>query len=158
MRTGPVRHLRERRLREGRLRPRAGLGQPAGLVRRVRGQQHHVQDGVRQAQHLPARVLGSVARTGRLVQPGRVATQAQRARQGRQLPGAGGHRHWRVRAQRRLHVDHVPQGRRVRRHGHRVHWRGRAGRTHQLVQAAQQRRHRRGATRASVITIINIIN
>lgn len=145
VRPGQVRHMRERYVREGGLRPRSGLGQPAGPVRRVRRQQFQLPTGGRHAQQqLAERLLEGVAHPGRVVQPGHPATRPQRVQQGRQLPGAGGQRHRRVRAQRQLRAEHVQQGHRVRRHDHRVQRVGRARRAHQLVKASQQGRHRRG--------------
>lgn len=114
-------------------------------MRRVRRQQLQLSAGGRHAQQQRAqRLLKGVAHPGRVVQSGHPAARPQRVQQGRQLPGAGGQRHRRVRAQRQLRAEHVQQGNRVRRHGHRVQRVGRARRAHQLVQAAQQRRHRRG--------------
>lgn len=150
VRPGQVRHLRERRVREGGLRPRVGLGQPVGPVRRVRRQRFQLQTSDGQAQQFTARVLESFAHPGRVVQPGHTATRAQRVQQGRQLLGAGGQRHRRVHPQRQLRVEPVQQGHRVRRHGYRVQRIRRAGRAHQLVQAAQQGRHRRGKAKRLV--------
>lgn len=142
---GQVRRVRERHVRESGLRPRAGLGQPAGPVRRVRRRQLELRTGGRHAQQLRAApgLLEGVAHPGRVAQPGHPTARLQRVQQGRQLPGPCGQRHRRVRAQRQLCAQHVQQGHRVRRHGHRVQWVGRARRAHQLVQAAQQGRHRR---------------
>lgn len=146
VRPGPVRHLRERQVRAGRLRPQTGLGQSAGHVRRVRRRRLELREGVRRAQqHAHAeRLHQGAAPAGRLVQPGHPAARLQRVQQGRQLPGAGGQRHRRVHTQRQLRAEHVQQGGRVRRHGHRVQRVRRARRAHQLVPAAQQGRHRGG--------------
>lgn len=112
VRSGQVRHMRERHVREGWLRPRTGLGQPAGPVRRVRRQQLQLPaGGGHSQQQLAERLLQSVAHPGRVVQPGHPAARPQRVQQGRQLPGPGGQRHRRVRAQRQLRAEHVQQDR-----------------------------------------------
>lgn len=144
VRPGHLRRVRERRVRDGGLRPRAGLDQPAGPVRRVRRRRVQLQKGGRrpQRQAAPAGLLRGAAHTGGLVQPGHPAARPQRVQQGRQLSGDGGQRNRPLHTQRQLRAQHVQKGDRVRRHGHRVQRVGRTRRAHQLVQAAQQRRHR----------------
>lgn len=84
VRPGQVRHLRERDVRKGGLRPRAGLGQSAGHVRRLRRQQLQLPTGGRHAQQqLAERLLEGVAHPGRVVQLGHSATRPQRVQQRR---------------------------------------------------------------------------